>query len=174
MGLRTALSIRQNTNTKIVFIETGRYPLHCRVHKLQIKFWLYVLTYIGDNLDSALSKVVACANEIGIPYVRYYNDLLTKYSDPVNCGKQLRLEYMDKWKQKILTAFNTDIDSKLGTYYRVNPSLQPFGLKDGTVTENERILLTRYRTGSHSLGVELGRFSNMSRQNRLCTCGVSV
>ena len=67
LGLRTALSIRQNTNTEIVFIETCRYPLHCRVHKLQIKFWLYVLTYIGDNLDSALSKVVSCANEIGIP-----------------------------------------------------------------------------------------------------------
>ena len=43
-----------------------------------------------------------------------------------------------------------------------------------TVTENERILLTRYRTGSHSLDVELGRFSNIPRQNRLCTCGVSV
>ena len=174
LGLPTALSIRQNTNTEIFFIETGRYPLHCRVHKLQIKLWLHVHTYIGDNLDSALSKVVACANEIGIPYVRYYNDLLAKYSDPVNCEKQLRVEYMDKWKQKIQTAFNTNIDSKLGTYYRVNPSLQPFGMNDGTVTENERILLTRYRTGSHSLAVELGRFSNIPRQNRFCTCGASV
>ena len=39
------------------------------------------------------------------------------------------------------------------------------------LTENERILLTRFRTGSHSLAIETGRFSNTPRENRLCLCG---
>ena len=38
------------------------------------------------------------------------------------------------------------------------------------MTENERILISRFRTGSHSLAVELGRFSNTSGSNRLCAC----
>ena len=74
-GLRTALSIRQNTNTEIVFIETGKYPLNCRVQKSQIKFWLYVLRYINDFPEAALSKVVNIAKEIGIPFLRYYENL---------------------------------------------------------------------------------------------------
>ena len=74
-GLRTALSIRQNTNTEIVFIETGKYPLHCRVQKSQIKFWLYVLRYINDFPEAALSKVVNIAKEIGIPFLRYCDNL---------------------------------------------------------------------------------------------------
>ena len=40
--------------------------------------------------------------------------------------------------------------------------------------EFERVLVTRFRTGSHSLAVELGRYSNISRENRLCKCGEGV
>ena len=35
-------------------------------------------------------------------------------------------------------------------------------------------ILTRFRTGSHSLAVEIGRYSNISRENRLCSCGNEV
>ena len=37
--------------------------------------------------------------------------------------------------------------------------------------EIERELITRYRTGSHSLAIELGRYSNTIRENRTCNCG---
>ena len=40
--------------------------------------------------------------------------------------------------------------------------------------EIERELVTRYRTGSHSLAIERGRYSNISRENRLCSCGTGV
>ena len=40
--------------------------------------------------------------------------------------------------------------------------------------ESERELVTRFRTGSHSLAVETGRYSNIIRENRLCSCGNSV
>ena len=42
------------------------------------------------------------------------------------------------------------------------------------MTENERILISRFRTGSHSLAVEIGRFSNTPRINRLCVCHLGV
>ena len=40
--------------------------------------------------------------------------------------------------------------------------------------EYERELVTRFRTGSHSLAVEIGRYSNIERENRLCKCGDGV
>ena len=37
-----------------------------------------------------------------------------------------------------------------------------------------RIPLTRFRTGSHSLNIELGRYSAISQENRLCKCNRDV
>lgn len=42
------------------------------------------------------------------------------------------------------------------------------------LTENERILITRFRTGCHSLTIEIGRFFNTPCVNRLCVCGLGV
>ena len=77
------------------------------------------------------------------------------------------------WKQKTVEA-SIEVDSKLGTYYRVNSHLQKFTPNTANLTENERILITRYRTGSQSLAIEIGRFSNTPRANRLCVCGDGV
>ena len=172
VGIRTALSVRQNTNNEIIFIESDRYPLNFRVKKLQLSFWSYVLKYISDNPDSALCKVVSKADSLNITYIKYYKNLLDTYNDPVNCENRLRLEEKEKWKRKIDAAYIADEDSKLGTYFRINPSLTSFTVFTGT--EDERILITRYRTGSHSLTIELGRFSNTPRENRLCTCKRNV
>ena len=171
-GLRAALSVRQNTNDEIVYIESGKYPLHCRIKKQQLKFWLYILKYTSDNPNSSLNKILSKANELGISYIRYYKKLHELFIDPVNCEYQLRLIQEEKWKRKINAAYITDLDSKLGTYFRINPSLTRF--VDHTGTENERILITRFRTGSHSLNIELGRFSNVPRGNRLCICQGNV
>ena len=84
----------------------------------------------------------------------------------------LREFYFDLWKQK-LTEASADVDSKLGTYYCVNYLMEAYtNVKN--ITENERILITRFRTGSHSLAIEIGRFSNIPRANRLCICGGGV
>ena len=61
----------------------------------------------------------------------------------------------------------------MGTYYRVNPSLQHCVPNDN-LNEPERILITRFRTGSHSLAIELGRFSNRNREDKLCCCRQGV
>ena len=171
-GLKTALSVRKNTNNEIIYVESGKFPLHCKVQKLQTKFWLYVLRYIADFPGSALSKVIEIGEISGISYVRYYKNLIIKFGDPVRCEQMLNQSFMATCKQKFIDA-SVDIDSKLGTYYHVNPLLKPFTAAQN-LTENERILITRFRTGSHSLAVEIGRFSNVKRENRLCVCGDGV
>lgn len=170
-GLRTALSVRQNTNNEIVYVESGTYPLHCRVQKSQVKFWAYVLEYMEEHPDAAISKIVKTAIDCNVAYTKYYVNLAAKFNDdPARCFDELSKECSESWSRKFEAAA-ADRDSKLATYHRVNPLLQKFVLPVTNLTENERILLTRFRTGSHSLAIETGRFSNTPRENRLCLCG---
>ena len=39
-----------------------------------------------------------------------------------------------------------------------------------TMFETDRLLLTRFRCGSHSLLIEKGRYSKIPRDERLCSC----
>ena len=82
--------------------------------------------------------------------------------------------HLDKWKHKIMFEAESDNDSRLGTYFRINPLLEKHVPCDKDVTEIERILVTRFRTGSHSLAVELGRYSGITRDERYCVCGTNV
>ena len=78
------------------------------------------------------------------------------------------------WRDIITSAAVNDPDSKLGTYLRVNPDLKPYVPIPPNLLEDERKLVTRFRTGSHSLSIELGRFSRTPRPNRLCSCLTSI
>ena len=40
--------------------------------------------------------------------------------------------------------------------------------------ETDRLILTRFRCGSHSLLIEKGRYSDVAREERLCPYGVGV
>ena len=120
--------------------------------------------------DSAVNKVVNLGLNCKVSYLQYYQKLLLNHRTANICVEQLHNKCMDTWKQKITRA-SADMDSKLGTYHRINPLLQPFVPAADVMTENERITTSRFRTGSHSLAIEIGRFSNTKRENRLCKCG---
>ena len=61
----------------------------------------------------------------------------------------------------MITESDKNENSKLGTYYCINLSLKKFVPNPQTIMELERELLTRFRTRSHSLAIELGRYSNV-------------
>ena len=171
-GLKTALGVRQSTNTEIVHIETGKFPLHCKVIKAQLKFWVYISEYMEKFPDSAICKVVNLGLTCKISYLKYYQKLLSDHGNENTCSENLQNTLTNLWREKISTKYYADPDSKLGTYHRINPLLQCSLTR--MVTENERITITRFRTGSHSLAIEIGRFSNRKREDRLCKCGKGV
>ena len=99
----------------------------------------------------------------------------SNYASAENCEKNLRSNYMNRLKQKIRIAYDKDIDSKLGTYLQVNPDLENPSHDDNTF-EIERVHITRFRTGSHNLRIESGRFAipKIPRESKLCVCGNGV
>ena len=114
-GLRTALGIRSNVNNEIVYIESGRYPLKCRIMKQQLQFWLSIKDYCDRFPGSALKHFIDVANDIELPFVRWYKSLEDTYTTPENCQRTLENEYRAEWQAKFNKKKN-DTDSKLSTY----------------------------------------------------------
>ena len=173
-GIKTALGVRQNVNNEIIYIECNKFPLECEIRKRQLKFWIKINDYIVLHPDSSLNKIIHIGVEANLNFLKYYKTLSSTYSNPESCQISLQEKYKISWKNKIISAFENDNNSKLGTYYRINPDLKSFIPKSQTILEIERILITRYRTGSHSLSIELGRYSNIPRLERLCCCGNDI
>ena len=82
---------------------------------------------------------------------------------------------MEKARSKIQRMARNDPDSRCGVYLRVNPDLKA-PVFDRNLLEFDRILISRYRTGSHMLKIEAGRLScpKVLRENRLCSCHTEV
>ena len=115
-------------------------------------------------------KVLNIGLNNDVSYLKYYEQLKTEFTDPSTCQKTIEKTYYDMCKRKMQIEFEKDEDSKLGACYQVSPLLLKYVPNPQPIMEIERELITRYRTGSHSLAIELGR-SNTIRENRTCICG---
>ena len=107
----------------IVYIEAEKHPLQCRIKILQYRFWSKVNSYVDDNPGSAIAKVLKLEEAKKLSYVTYYSDLLSKFS---YCQMSIEAQFRAQWHHSINRKAETDEDSKLGTYIRVNPELKPF------------------------------------------------
>ena len=84
-------------------------------------------------------------------------------------------EFWTSNSAKINEKSNNDMESRLGVYLQLNPALtSPTQRSD--LLEFERVLLTRYRCGSHNLMIEVGRLCNpkILREERLCKCNNGI
>ena len=171
-GLRTVLGVRPNINNEIIYVESNRFPLKCKIKRQQLKFWTHVKEYIDKNPGSALDLFLKKAREINLPYIRYYENLEC-YISPTNCLKTFENEFKEKWKLNFETASN-DSDIRMGTYLPVNPTLSKPLYHSDLFLETDRLILTRFRCGSHSLLIEKGRFTKIPREERLCVCNMGV
>ena len=87
----------------------------------------------------------------------------------------MRNDFLTSIAEKIRSKSNNDVDSRLGVYLEVNPNLTaPSQCYD--ILECERVLITRYRCGSHNLNIEAGRLCKpiIPREERLCTCNTDI
>ena len=168
-ALRTALSVRQSVNNEIVHTESGQYPLFSTIKPRQLKFWIKMKTFMENNEESYITKLVTKARQLDLSYINYYDHLVTHYTSPENCVKVLRKDIQESLKHKFQNSFEADAENKLGAYLLVNPELNCPEI--GNIPEFERIKITRYRCGAHYLEIEKGRFQRKNREDRLCMCG---
>ena len=97
------------------------------------------------------------------------------YRTPHECTTILSQRFHNDIAEKIHKKANDDEESRLGVYLKVNPLLV-YPVERPNRFEFERIVITRYRTGSHNLRVETGRLCNstLPREERLCRCNTGI
>ena len=175
LGLKRALSIRETTNTEIVYTESDRVALCVRISKQQFKFWVTLKSYLDDDPGHPLKNLIQYGMQLNLPYLKYYSDLQSKYLTPINCETVMKNDFQTSIAEKIRSKSNNDIDSRLGVYLEVNPNLTAPSQCDD-ILECERVLITRYRCGSHNLNIEAGRLCNpiIPREERLCACNTDI
>ena len=174
-GLKRSLSVRETTNTEIVYIEANRLPLNIRITKQQLNFWIKLQSYLNKNPNHPLKDLIEQGLSMNLPYLKYYKNLEASYITPKNCENTLTTVFRANNRTNITTKANNDPDSRFGVYLLVNPNLSSPAQNYATF-EFERVLLTRYRSGSHNLRIETGRLCcpKIPRENRTCLCELGI
>lgn len=160
------LGVRNNTPNDIVMVEANCVPLLAHVRQQQKNFWIKINDYARLNIDAPLVHLLQVSETLNLPYVNFYKSLL---DSPHITANDFGLPAMEKAKQIIKETGLTDPLSKNGQYLAVNPELIHCDIyKLPILAECDRLLISRYRCGSHKLKIETGRWNKTPREQRLC------
>lgn len=178
--LRFLLGVKKSTNLAALYGELGRIPLsvYRKVH--MIKYWIKILQqnetsllkniYIMLKTDTDLnnnyngqnwaSQIKLILQEHGFEYVwRQQSEIEIPYHS-------IRQRIIDTYQQSWYSEINNS--SRLHSYciFKHNFELEKYLTLN--LDQKYKIALTRFRTSSHSLFIESGRYQNLQREQRVC------
>ena len=123
----------------------------------------------AKNPTSSISHIFLHAMNSNTTFLRHYKKLDQKFATPDECYRFHVKLHETQLRTKIQQKYDSDEDSILGTYMRINPTLQsPKLYRDISCHENDRRIITKYRVGSHELKIQSGRLAGSDRQDRIC------
>ena len=159
-ALKSLLGVRETTRTDVVLLETGMPTLQELIKKRSAAF---IKKNVNDRSDETpLVKIFKMCEEKetgGYLYIKRNLD------NPVE-------EYLVDVKQTMLAATT----SKALKYKEINPNFNVHGVYNSKVyiDERKRVVFSKFRTSSHSLKIETGRWTRIAAEGRLCDCGKGV
>ena len=152
------LHVRRNTPNKIVYLESGYRTLQPMVYKRQLNFFRKVKNDCETDATSSIAKLFTLGMNSNTKFLKHYKILDEKFTAPDEYYKFYAEQHKTKIYDKIQEKYDQDIDSMLGTYKRGNPTFVKPSLHSSICcNENDRRIITRYRTGSHDLKIQSGR-----------------
>lgn len=178
--IRRILGVKKSTNLAALYGEVGRVPLLI-FRKINImRYWAKILkqndnsilkqcytllksdadagrTYGNKNWAYSIRETLASH---GLMYI-WENQFDTEI--PLNIIKQRLIDtYLQKWYTEINNS------NRLQTYCIFKHSFELENYLD-IIRENKyRVTLSRFRTSSHNLNIETGRYENLPREQRIC------
>ena len=174
-ALKMVLKIYNNTPSEIVYLESGCMPLKPLIYKRQLNFFRKIKNDAAVNPTSPISRLVKEIIAKNLPYIRHYIKIDQKFENAFDCFRFHTNNERSTLVSKVTTIGVDDIDSSLGSYLRINPTLQsPSMYHCINCIESDRYILTRSRTGSHNLRIQKGRTTNEKRDERTCMCNYGV
>ena len=182
--LKRLLGVCRSTPTDIVLAEFGKYPLKIRSLCSTIMYFYRLLSIEGnDILDATFHEQMLLLDRlpkswmarfqrqiaplIGIFPSTNLHDLLHLPTDAViNSKHQLKRSLGEHYVAQMLTQTNI----KLVSYFQFN-SCHEYTMQPHLAWTNRRLvrIMSQFRTGSHWLRIQTGRFIGLERSCRLCT-----
>ncbi|XP_071126834.1 uncharacterized protein [Mytilus edulis] len=171
---RFVLKLGRNVPTCFLYGELGHLPLFIVRKQKILKYWLHIITnkpkvvYDVYKLlyDDAINGYVNWASNIrdilydlGLNYVWLNQDATTICINTIKT--RIKDQYLQNWSTSIQEC------SKLSFYCRFKLT---FYIEKYLSYINNVSLLTKLRSGTLKLNIEVGRYNNISRENRLCEC----
>ena len=160
--IKQMLSVRQTTCHDTIQIELGIANAKSLVKDKQVKYLNKLRnrregdTYLQRTIDLAIKKKTKMGKQI--------NNLMKS-------NTSYKKEYLRSVQQRVRAATST----KRKEYYNLNPKLQENPIyRNPNIPEYNRISFSRIRLGSHHLKIKTGRWSRISRENRLCQCNEGI
>ena len=145
----------------MIYRETGVHELKAEIYRSQYKFWAKIKDEIETDPDTSTAKVYKKAIHDNIHYLRHYKQLHVQFRNHEQCFNHYRDTFLQNNAMAIHTKATLNVFSLYNDYIALNSQLlSPTFYIKYILSESERMLLTKYRTGSHYLHIQSGRAAN--------------
>jgi exonuclease III len=175
--LKRILGVKRSTTSTHVRGEFGRHPVVMNIWILIIKYFFRLREMDGGRLLCIAFKQSKYLASRGMHSWFHYADLGLKIiAEDYECkntsflGDQIRDIHLKKWVSEVQgggTKRETYLDIT-GGIFKTQPYLEKIKSKAN------RRMLACFRTGSHVLRIETGRWSNEAQISRVCPLGCSA
>lgn len=156
--VKALLGVRKTTPSDLCLVEAGIPTLIERVTTIQQSCFTKLLHERAGMIDDPFIHVWTLVSNARTPCARYVNYVIN--SDPKQESSKLHARIRDSKKSRF-TTYVSDMNNSLC----VHPMYS-----DTSISERDRIIVTRIRLFSHNLAIEKGRWSRVPQELRLCTC----
>jgi hypothetical protein len=163
----------------MVYGKLGRYPISIDIKVRMIKFWCKLIMGKQSKLSHICYKLLYNNNLLrhGFSFwIKNIQDILNKSSLSYiwlyqNCISEkwlsnvVKMNLIDKFKQ----TWSISVDnSPKALNYRLYKKGVSFENDLDILKDKDLFLLCRFRTSNHRLPIEIGRWQNINRENRVC------
>ena len=178
--LRSILGVKKSTNLAALYGELARFPFSVIRKINMIKYWIKILqqddtsllkqvylmlkrdsdnnkNYSGQNWASQIKRILQCH---GFEYIwRDQNEICIPFLS-------IRQRILDTYKQTWYSEINNS--SRLDAYRLFKHNFELESYLNIEMNKKYKLALTRFRTSSHSLMIETGRYDDTARNQRIC------
>lgn len=167
-AIKIIMGIKDSVNNEIIHLDSGISSLEHLIKSRQWKFWNDIMLQLNNDPENSINKLIRFALSKNIKFINHYRNIFNNHPSKIACKSYYENKFWTDIKSATFQKANQNPGAKLHTYIQINPSLSPNTFP--SILETDRIIITRYRTGSHHLKIETGRWSRIPRDQRNCIC----
>lgn len=158
--IKALLGVRKTTANDLCLIELGVPSVKAYIQNIQFRYFKRIFASRIHVADDPFIVVFNLCKDANTPCSSYISALL-----------QLRHNIVEADIEQTKNRIRLSDKTKLITYRELCPDLSSCTIYNTNVNELLRMKVTRLRLSSHNLAIEMGRWSRIERERRLCACG---